>query len=175
MPSNPEPTQPLTGQPMRPEGGCSLAGPNGSRIPIEEPHSYTARKGANTIFVRTCDLCGEIDWDALHEATVERVAIEVSRLRAENTAQARQLAAAHELHRPVNHRGLRVCNACTPLDVLMQAVSGRGRRGVEYPCPTARALGVGDSGEKGYTNSCTPDDQGQSALDQSGEGQSDEG
>ena len=77
-----QPTQPLTDQPMRPEGGCSLAGPNGSRIPIEEPHSYSSHKGVNTIFVRTCDLCGDIDWDALHEATVERVAIEVSRLRA---------------------------------------------------------------------------------------------
>jgi hypothetical protein len=77
-------TQPLTEeQPMRPAGGCSLAGPNGSRIPIEEPHAYSSRKGANTIFVRTCSLCGEIDWDDLHEQTVQRVADETHRLRAE--------------------------------------------------------------------------------------------
>lgn len=79
-------------QPMRPEGGCSLPGPNGSRIPIDEPHAYSSHKGANTIFVRTCDLCGAIDWDALHEATVERVAAEVDRLRAENTALHGKLA-----------------------------------------------------------------------------------
>jgi regulator of replication initiation timing len=80
-------TQPLTEeQPMRPAGGCSLAGPDGSRIPTEEPHAYSSRKGANTIWVRTCDLCGDIDWDDLHEQTLQRVADETHRLRDENTA-----------------------------------------------------------------------------------------
>lgn len=54
-----------------------------------------------------------------------------------------QLDKAREIHRPVNHRGIQVCNACTSLDVLMQTMSGRGRRGVGFPCPTARALGLG--------------------------------
>lgn len=57
----------------------------------------------------------------------------------ERDALAAKLAAVRELHRPVNHRGIQVCNGCTSLDVLMQTMSGRGRRGVEYPCATARA------------------------------------
>lgn len=101
-------------QPMRSEGGCSLAGPNGARIPVQEPHSYSARKGANTIFVRTCDLCGDIDWDALHEATVERVAIEVSRLRAElDRVKDARAAEADEYTRQL--RALPGwCRACPP-------------------------------------------------------------
>ena len=66
---------------------------------------------------------------------------EADRLRAENTAQAERIAAVLELHRPVNHRGVQVCNICTPLAVLMQTKEGRGRHGVEHPCPTRRALG----------------------------------
>lgn len=72
----------------------------------------------------------------------ERLEDELSRLRAENTTQAERLDAVLELHRPVDHRGVQVCNDCTPLDVLMQTMSGRGRRGVEHPCPTRRALGL---------------------------------
>lgn len=46
-----------------------------------------------------------------------------------------------KLHRPVTHRGLQVCEACTPPDILMQTKAGRGRPGVEHPCATEQSLG----------------------------------
>jgi len=76
------------------------------------------------------------------QVRIDALEDEAARLRAENTAQAERIAAVAELHRPVNHRGMQACNACTSLDVLMQTMSGRGRRGVEHPCPTRRALGL---------------------------------
>jgi len=86
-----QPTPADAAQPMLPHNRCSLRGLNGTRTPIDEPHSFSSRKGANTIYVRTCDLCGAIDWDDVHEETVKRVVIETTRLRAEVERRERQI------------------------------------------------------------------------------------
>jgi len=156
----PEPTQPLTD-----ELAAARAFANGE-IPASPEAVQTGREIAASLLAEVDRLRAELEEAhrtagaehgragameaAYREVCTARDArdAEIERLRAENTAQAAKIAAGLELHRPVNHRGVRVCNACTPLDVLMQAVSGRGRRGVAYPCPSARALGVGDSGEE---------------------------
>ena len=54
-----------TAQPMQPDNRCSIAGPDGTRIPTDDPHAYQSHKGANTIWVRTCAPCGAVDWDDL--------------------------------------------------------------------------------------------------------------
>lgn len=77
----------------------------------------------------------------------DELVAEKNQLIEENGKLTAGVEAAAELHYPVTHRGTRVCNACTPLDVLTQTMAGRGRRGVEYPCATARALGLDTTSE----------------------------
>lgn len=147
---------PLTdaAQPMLPHNRCSLRGPNGSRTPIDEPHSFSSRKGANTIYVRTCDLCGAIDWDDVHEETVKRVAIETTRLRAEVERRERQIG----LHLKLAHEETKRADALAAKLAAVQALHPKteymdswGNRTCEecsspgyfqeWPCPTAVALG----------------------------------
>lgn len=57
-------------EPTVPVDTCSMAGPNGSRIPTEEPHAWVSRKGPDNIWVRTCHRCPAIDWDDLREGVL---------------------------------------------------------------------------------------------------------
>lgn len=60
----------MPAEPTVPVDTCSMAGPNGSRIPTEEPHAWVSRKGPDNIWVRTCHRCPAIDWDDLREGVL---------------------------------------------------------------------------------------------------------
>ena len=66
MTTNPTPST----RPDVPVDACSIAGPNGTRIPTEEGHAWVSRKGPDNIWVRTCQSCPAIDWDDLREGVL---------------------------------------------------------------------------------------------------------
>jgi hypothetical protein len=99
------------------------------------PEEYDGEDAAEAIVLR---------WAAdAAKAIAERQTLlrNIDELTADNAGLTACLDLVREIHRPVNLRGVQVCNGCTPLDVLMQTMSGRGRGGVQYPCATARAIG----------------------------------
>jgi hypothetical protein len=81
-------------------------------------------------------------------AEAGRARAEADRLRAARDAQSERIEAALEIHRPVMLRGIWVCNDCTPLNVLAPTAADRGRRGVEHPCATRRALEGAQDGDR---------------------------